>query len=148
MALPPLPAFLPYIYFAVILLVTWAAGRLAGYLLRRGIGRTMPQVAAAAGRVGTVIVWVIGGVLALTELGVNPDVLLLVVLVLGIAAVVMVREPLQNIGARYFTDIYTPFKLGDVVRVGGQEGKVIEINPITTLLLTESDTLVSVPNAM
>ena len=151
MNLPPFPpysAFVPIIYFAVILLVTYAVGRLAGFLLGRGIGQTMPQVSAAGGRLGTVVVWLIGGTLAIQELGVSPDVLLLMILILGIAAVVSLREPLQNIGARYFSDIYTPFKLGDTVRVGEYAGKVIEINPITTVLLSEGDALISVPNSM
>lgn len=148
MALPPLSVFLPFIYSALILLVTWALGRLAGFLLGRGIGQTMPQVSVAAGRVGAVIVWLIGGTFAIQELGVSADVLLLVILVLGIAGVVALQEPLQNMGARYFSDIYTPFKLGDTVRVGEYAGKVIEINPITTVLLSEDDTLLSVPNSM
>ncbi len=147
MTLPPWTAFLPYIEFAAILVVTWALGRLVGLLLSRVIGQTMPQVSAAAGRLGAVTVWVIGGVLALQELGVSTDIVLLVVLLFGVAAVVALREPLQNIGARYFSDLYTPFRLGDVVEVAGHRGKVIEINPITTVLLAEDDTLRSVPNS-
>ncbi len=148
MTFPPLAFWIPYIYFAVILLVTWAVGRLAGVLLGRGIGQSMPQVSAAAGRLGTVVVWLIGGTFAIQELGVSADVLLLVVFILGVAGVVALREPLQNLGARYFSDIYTPFRLGDTVSVAGYSGKVIEINPITTVLLSEKDTLISVPNSL
>ncbi len=147
MLLPPLSFWLPFIYFAVILAITWAAGRLAGLLLGRGVGQTMPQVSAAAGRVGTVVVWLVGGTFAIQELGVSPYVLLLVILLIGLAAVVALREPLQNIGARYFSDIYTPFKLGDTVKVAGYSGKVIEINPITTVLLSDDDALLSIPNS-
>jgi small-conductance mechanosensitive channel len=148
MAFLPWTDFLPFIYAAAILLVTWAVGRLAGFLLGRGIGQTMPQVSAAAGRLGTVVVWLIGGTFAVQEMGVSADILLLVVLVLGLAGIVALREPLQNIGARYFSDIYTPFKLGDTVRVGPHAGRVIEINPVTTVLLSDDDTLLSVPNSM
>jgi small conductance mechanosensitive channel len=145
---PPLSTYLPLIYFAVILVLTWAVGRLAGLLASRVISRTMAPVAAAGGRLTTVIVWLIGVTFAFQELGVSTDILLLVILILGIAAIVALREPLQNIGAKYFSDIYTPFKLGDTVKVGAYTGKVIEINPVTTVLITESDTLVSVPNAL
>ena len=148
MSFPPVTTFLPLIYFAIILLLTWAVGRLTGLLASRLIGRTMAPVAAAGGRLTTVIVWIIGVTFAFQELGVSTYILLLMILIVGFAAIVALREPLQNIGARYFSDIYTPFKLGDTVQVGAYTGKVIEINPVTTVLITDSDTLVSVPNAL
>jgi small conductance mechanosensitive channel len=148
MGFPPITVWLPLIYFAVILVLTWALGRLAGIVTGRVVARTMPPVAPATSRLATLIVWIIGVTFALQEIGVSADILLLVILILGFAAIVAFREPLQNLGARYFSDIYTPFKLGDTVRVGEHSGKVIEINPITTVLLTDADTLVSVPNSL
>jgi small conductance mechanosensitive channel len=56
------------------------------------------------------------------------------------------REPLSNYGAKYFTDIYTPFKVGDSIQVHGVSGRVIQINPMTTVLLSETNQLISVPN--
>jgi len=51
-------------------------------------------------------------------------------------------------GAKYFTDVYVPFKVGDIIKVGDSSGKIIEINPITTILLTEDESLISVPNSI
>jgi small conductance mechanosensitive channel len=147
-AFPPISTFVPVLYAVLILAITWAVGRLVGLVTGRLVGRTMPPMASASGRLATVIVWIIGATFAVQELGVSPDIILLVILILGVAAIVSFREPLQNLGARYFSDIYTPFKLGDTVRVGDYSGKVIEINPITTVLLTETDALVSVPNSL
>jgi small conductance mechanosensitive channel len=88
----------------------------------------------------------IGGTLALQALGVSPDILLLVIGLLGVTTLVALREPLNNYGAKYFSDIYTPFKVGDTIRVQGVSGKVIEINAMTTVLLSDDEQLVSVPN--
>jgi small conductance mechanosensitive channel len=109
--------------------------------------QTTPPMRAAARRLGAVVVVLVGGTLALQALGVNTDILLLLVALVGVTAIVALREPLGNYGAKYFSDIYTPFKVGDTIQVHNISGKVIEINAMTTVLLTESDQLVSVPNA-
>jgi small conductance mechanosensitive channel len=136
----------PYLPVAVIAgataLVAWVAQGIVGRLL----SRTSPRMAGVGRRLVAGVIALIGGTLALQALGVNPDVLLVVVGLLGAAIVVGLREPLGNYGAKYFTDVYTPFKVGDSIEVLGHAGKVIEINAMTTVLLAEHDRLVSVPN--
>jgi small conductance mechanosensitive channel len=136
----------PYIPVVVIVVVTilvaWVVSLIVGRLTRPAT----PPMRAAARQLGAITVGVIGGTLALQALGVNTDVLLLVIALLGVAVIVALREPLGNYGAKYFSDIYTPFKVGDTILVHGVSGKVIEINAMTTVLLSESDQLISVPN--
>ena len=138
---------LPYLPVAIIvaltLLVAWLVSLLVGRLMRK----STPQMTGAARRLGAVVVGLIGGTLALQALGVNPDILLVVIVLLGATTLVALREPLGNYGAKYFSDIYTPFKVGDTIEVQGFSGKVIEINAMTTVLLSDKDQLVSVPNA-
>lgn len=142
-----LTELLPYVAVGITLVLTW----LFAVLVSAAIGRLMrqgsQQVTVAARRLGAVLIWLVGGTLALQELGLSPDILLLIVALLGTAAIVALREPLGNIGARYFSDIYSPFKLGDSIRVLGNSGKVIEMNSMTTVLLTDDEQLISVPNA-
>jgi small conductance mechanosensitive channel len=139
--------FAPFLPAAVTLVLTilfaWLVGLLVGRLMRR----TTPQVAGAARRLAVAVVALIGVTLTLQALGVSPDILLLVVALLGVTALVALRDPLGNYGAKYFSDIYTPFKIGDTIEVQGFSGKVIEINPMTTVLLSDKEQLVSVPNA-
>jgi small-conductance mechanosensitive channel len=61
---------------------------------------------------------------------------------------IALREPLGHYGARYFANLYTPFKVGDTIEVRGFSGKVIGINAMTTILLSPKDQLISVPNEM
>jgi small conductance mechanosensitive channel len=133
----------PAIIVAATVLIAWLASLVVGRLLRN----STPQMAMAGRRLAVVVVALIGGTLTLQAFGVSPDVILLVILLLGITALVALRDPLGNYGAKYFSDIYTPFKVGDTISVQGYAGKVIEINPMTTVLLSDKEQLVSIPNA-
>lgn len=141
------PALLPVLYFSVVLVLTWLIARLASLLVGRLMSQSAPLAAAGARRLAAVIVWLVGGTLAIQLLGVSPEILFIIVGLLGVAALLALRAPLENYGAKYFSDVYVPFKVGDSIRVGDFSGKVIEINPMATVLLTEADTIVSVPNA-
>lgn len=142
------PYLVPLIYFGVILGVTWLFSYFASLTIWGLMRQSNPQVTAAAQRLGFVIVWLVGIVIAVQELGVSVDVLLLVVALLGVAAVIALRQPLENFGAKYFADIYSPFKIGDTIRVGEKSGKVIEVNAMSTVILSEDDHLIGLPNTL
>ncbi|MGP8075309.1 MAG: mechanosensitive ion channel family protein [Thermoplasmata archaeon] len=138
----------PYLFAAIILALTWLVAWIAGLLIRGLMGQSPPQVAAGARRSGKVVVWLVGVLLAVQEVGVSIDILLVVVVLFAIAAIVALRIPLENFGAKYFSDVYSPFKVGDTIQVGSYTGKVIEINAMTTVLLSEDDRLVALPNSL
>ncbi len=138
--------FAPYFPVVVIVVVTTVVAWVADLIIGRLMRQSTPQMARTARRLGVVVVAVIGGTLVLQAVGLNPTVILLVIGLLGVTVLVALREPLGNYGAKYFSDIYTPFKIGDTILVQGVSGKVIEINPMTTVLLSENDQLISVPN--
>ncbi|MGA8302285.1 MAG: mechanosensitive ion channel domain-containing protein [Thermoplasmata archaeon] len=137
---------LPYVPVFVIVILTLLVAWLGSLLIGRILRSSTPQMAATGRRLGAALVGLIGGTLALQALGVNPDILLVVIALLGITVLVALREPLNNYGSKYFSNIYTPFKLGDTIQVQGFSGKVIEINAMTTMLLSDNDQLISVPN--
>jgi small conductance mechanosensitive channel len=136
----------PYVAAAVIVLLTalvaWLVSLLLGGLLRQ----STPQMAGAGRRLAAGVVALIGVTFALQALGLDPAIILVVIALLGATVLIALREPLGNYGAKYFSDLYTPFKVGDTIRVQGYSGKVLEINAMTTVLLSEQDQLVSVPN--
>jgi small conductance mechanosensitive channel len=137
---------LPAALIGLTVLFTALIASLASYLVG-GLMRQSPPVAAVgARRLAAIIVWLIGGSFALQQAGVSPEVVFVVVVLLGVAALIALRYPLENFGAKFFSEVYVPYKVGDSVRVGTFSGKVIEINAMATVLLTEQDELVSVPN--
>jgi small conductance mechanosensitive channel len=134
--------------FGAIIVTTFAISRIFG-LIVRGIFRTwVPIVRAHVQRLVSVVIWAIGLLLAIEQLGLRLDFLLLLIGLLGAGALIAVKDTLENIGAKYFSDVYVPFKVGDLIKVANSSGKVIEINPITTVLLTDDERLVSVPNSL
>ncbi len=139
---------LPLIYAAIILAVTGLFAWIANLVIWGLMRRSNPQVTSAAQRTGVIIVSLVGIVLAVQEVGVSVDVLLLVIALLGVAAILALRQPLENFGAKYFADVYSPFKSGDTIRVGEQTGKVIEINAMSTILLSDDDRLIALPNSV
>jgi len=139
---------LPLIYAAIILAATGLIAWVASLVIWGFMRQSNPQVTAAAQRVGVVIVSLVGVVLAVQEVGVSVDILLLVIALLGGAAIIALRVPLENFGAKYFADVYSPFKNGDTIRVGEHTGKVIEINAMSTILLSEDDRLIALPNSV
>ncbi|MFZ0830322.1 MAG: mechanosensitive ion channel domain-containing protein [Thermoplasmata archaeon] len=140
-------AFVPYLSVVIIVLLTLLFAWLASVLIGRLMRQSTPQMNGAARRLGAFVIGLIGGTLALQALGVNPAVLFLVIAFLAVAVLIALREPLGNYGSKYFSDIYTPFKVGDTIKVQGYSGKVIEINAMTTILLSDDEQLISVPNA-
>ncbi len=67
---------------------------------------------------------------------------------IGVALAIANRETLENIASKYFADFYIPFKVGDSIAIHGYSGKVIEINPISTVLINDNEDLISVPNSL
>lgn len=144
-----LPAYLlPFALAALVLGVTALLALLASLLTGRLLRRSNPQVALGARRFAAVLVWIAGGIAAAEEVGVSPVVALVFVALFGIAAILGLRPVLENFSARFFADVYCPFKVGDTIRVGVETGRVIEINAMATILLREDETVVSLPNAL
>lgn len=139
---------LTIVTFGITIALTALAVAVTGVLIGRAMRRSSPLVGAGARRLGMTLVAVTGVLLAIQQLGVSPVVLLFVVGLLGVASLIALRGYLENFGAKYFSDVYLPFKAGDTIQVGAHVGKVIEINPMCTILLTDDDRLVSVPNQL
>jgi small conductance mechanosensitive channel len=135
-------------FFVVIMVVTALVAKFAKLLIRRLFRAGMPLVATHAQQVVVIIVWIIGALFALELLGIRLDLLLLLIALVGIAAVIAAKDTLQNIASKYFSDVYVPYKVGDLIKVKNFSGRVIEINPISTILLTENEELISIPNAL
>src|SRR5579863_2610054 len=130
-----------------IVAITAAVALLASWAIGRALIRSSPQVSTVARRVGVAVVALAGAVLLVQQVGVSPDILLLLVGIFGAAALVASRVPLENIGGKYFADVYVPFKLGDRIEIAGQSGQVIEVNSMCVVLLTDDHRIASVPNS-
>ncbi len=133
---------------AGILLATFIIARLLNALIRKGLKPVPPLVADQVARWFSIFIWLTGILLAINQLGLNLDILLLLIGLAGIAAIVASRDVLTNFVSRYFLGIYIPVKTGDDVQVAGFKGRVVEINQVTTLLLDDEGSIITVPNSV
>ena len=136
------------IFFLAVLVVTWLIAHFAGSFLGRFLRHGPPLVLAHVRRLTLTFIWLIGILLALAQVGLRIEILLLLIALFGVALAIANKETLENLSAKYFSDFYIPFKVGDSISIRGYSGKVIEINPISTVLITESEDLISVPNSL
>ncbi|MEM0383659.1 MAG: mechanosensitive ion channel family protein [Candidatus Caldarchaeum sp.] len=133
---------------AGILLVVFIIVRLLGTILRRTLKAAPPLAVDQTIHWISISVWLVGILLAVNQLGLNLDILLLLMALAGIAVVVASRDLLTSFVSRYFLGTYIPVKKGDDVEVAGFRGKVIEINHVATVLLSGDGSVITVPNSM
>jgi small conductance mechanosensitive channel len=139
---------LPLIFFLGILAATFFVSAFIGAILTRILSRSTPLVVSETKRVARAFVWIGGVLLAVEQLGLRVDFLYVLVAAGGFAVIIGSRDSLENIFARYFSELYVPVRIGDYITVRGHSGRVIEMNPISTILLSADDQLVSIPNSI
>jgi len=144
----PFESIYPIIYVAATLALTYIATKIVTLFIR-GIFRSgVPIIAVHVEKIVIVTIWVIGVLIAVQTVGVRIDLILLLFALAGFAAILAFRDVLQNMAARYFSELYVPFKLGDEITVLNYSGKVIGINPTCTILLTREENIISIPNQL
>ena len=143
-----IPAYLTeVISFVAIVVMTWLIAHFVGRFLGRILGHGPPLVLAHIRRLTVTFVWLIGVLLALAQIGLRIEILLLLIALIGVALLIANRDTLENVASKYFADFYIPFRVGDSISIRGHSGKVIEINPISTVLISENENLISIPNS-
>jgi len=133
---------------AIIIVVTYLITKLMRLIIRGLFKTQVPLLVTYVERAAIIIIWMIGILVAIETVGLRIDLILLLLGLGGIACIVAFKDVLQNLVAKYFTDLYVPYQLGDDVSVRGIEGKVIGINPVSTILLDANEEIVSIPNAI
>lgn len=134
---------------AVIFLVgMWLARRLS-LGLERVLGRA--HVDSTLGgflrRTSYAAMMVLVLVTALTSLGVNPTSMLAVLGAAGLAVGLALKDSLSNIASGVMLIVLRPFRVGDHVIAGGQEGVVLEVRIFQTRLRAFDDRLIILPNS-
>lgn len=92
------------------------------------------------------IVWIIGIMIALSQVGLN---LAPVLTGFGIAGVIIgfaLQDTLSNFAAGMMLLIYRPFDVGDFVFAGGVDGKVSHMSLVNTTIKTFDNQIIIIPN--
>lgn len=143
--------------FAGILVARWVLTRgFDGWVRRAAARRTPDEVASMRTRLGVlrrVIVAALVVIVVWNTLAVFPQTEQLATAILASGAVLALfvglafTTPLANLGAGVLLALTQPMRIGDRIVVGETAGEVEEITLIHTVLLTDDDRRVFVPNS-
>ena len=98
-------------------------------------------------KVLSTVLWVVIILVLCEALGVKVTSLLALFSVVGLAFSLALQDSLSNLASGIMLLAGHPFKVGDYVEAGGQEGTVKNIGIIHTLLATPDNKLIYVPNS-
>ena len=137
----------------VILLVTfWAAGWGSG-LTKRAIGRLhsrsgTPDVTLQSfmGSLIRYLIIVVGLMMVLERLGVKATSVLAVLSGLLLGVGLALQGALSNVAAGVMLLLFRPYRVGDLVEIGGRQGTVKALDLIITEVVTPDGLRVTAPN--
>ena len=83
---------------------------------------------------------------SLSEIGVDTTNLTAVMAAAGFAIGMAMQGSLGNLAAGVMLVFFKPFRVGELVEIGGTQGRVVEIQIFNTILLTLDNVRIIVPN--
>ena len=136
-----LTALQPYVLAAAALGVSWLAARLFGRLLRRIAERHHwdPTLRALLQTVLSGVVYLTGLIVALSALGVSTSAILAGAGVLSVGVTIAATDMVSNLLEAGWILISQPFRVGDRIRVGDQEGTVVDMTLRNVVLSVEEN---------
>lgn len=133
----------------VLLFAAWVAGGWARRVTRRTLERAGIDLTLTKffGNLARYIVLIAAVLTALSVFGIDTTSFAAVLAAAGFAIGLALQGTLSNFSAGVMLLTFRPFKVGDVVSVGGVTGKVNEIELFTTTLDTPDNRRFIVPNS-
>ena len=134
----------------IVLDITWFFGRLFSSLLQVYWGKQsngqankmMPIIK----RTILVIVWLIGIVMALSNVGVNISALLGTLGIGGIAFALAAQDTVKNVFGTFTILTDKHFSIGDTIRVDSYEGTVVDVGVRSTKIMNYDKRIITFPN--
>ncbi|RLJ71253.1 mechanosensitive ion channel-like protein [Hydrogenivirga caldilitoris] len=132
------------VLFASFILASLVKGRV--YSLKERFGSEKLSVLSLISNFLYVTVVSIGLITSLGMLGVNVSALIAGLGLTGFALGFALKDIISNLLSGILIILYNPFKIGDVIKVGGYEGKVVEVNFRYTVIEREGEVIL-IPNS-
>lgn len=132
--------------FILIIVITFIIVRISKTLIDRAVRSSSPYLVAHVKHYASMLLWAIGIILGIRQVGISTDILILLMGLAGIGFIVSAIYVLQNMISRSFLNLHMQYKVGDAVSIKNFSGKVIEITDLNTVLLDKEGKLIAVPN--
>lgn len=136
------------VWALVVLLIGWIVSSWLGARAGRGLTRARVEPTLASFLAGVVrwSILVVTVVSALGMLGLTTTSFAAVIGAVGLALALALQGTLTSLAAGVLLIVFRPFKVGDTIKVGVQQGKVDSIDLFTTAIDTTDNRRVVVPN--
>lgn len=135
------------ILVATIIGAKWAARLTRRALLRVRAFRHDQTVLSFAVQVVRVVVWIVGFIAILQRLGVQTTSIIAVLGAASLAVGLALQGTLSNVAAGVLLLVLRPYKVGDVIDVGGAVGSVQRLDLFTTQMSNANNHKIVVPNS-
>ncbi len=137
---------------AIILAVTVMVSRWAAGAARRTLGRVPalkndPTVLNLAVRLVRLLVLMVGLIAVLQRLGVQTTSIIAVLGAASLAIGLALQGTLSNVAAGVMLLIMRPYRVGDLVDIGGQVGTVQKLDLFVTQMANANNVKIVVPNS-
>jgi MscS family membrane protein len=133
-------------HILIVINITWFASKFSASLIAEYGERINSRLLPLIKRTVLIVIWIIGIVTALNNIGVEIASILGVLGVGGVSIALAAQDTLKNIfsGITIVTD--APFRIGDIIQFDSFEGTVQDIGLRSTRILTYEQRMVSIPN--
>lgn len=136
----------------IILIITVFVSKWAAGVTRRALSRVRgfrhdPTVLSFAVQVVRVVVLVIGFIAVLQRLGVQTTSIIAVLGAASLAVGLALQGTLSNVAAGVMLLILRPYRVGDVVDIGGRAGTVQRLDLFLTQMSDANNVKIVVPNS-
>jgi len=131
----------------LIIAVTWLATKIIGGIISKALGLVSSKVALQVRRVTSAFIWLVGIVQALDQLGLDQILLLMIIAIVGLAAITAFRDVFPSIAFYNLIVTYDLFKIGDWIEVDGYFGRVVNLTWMNTVIITRDNEMVHIPNS-
>lgn len=138
-----------FIEIAVLLALGFFANKGSNVLIERAVKRRGggEHAAKTAKRLSAYFIYSIALILVLGAMGVPPSALGTVVGLIGLGLSFALRDIIANFISGVFIMINRPFKIGDQIKVGGEEGTIRDIQVRASEIKTYDGRKLIVPNS-
>lgn len=139
----------------IVLDITWFAAKLIMRLIEtyweapvraqtghRQVGKMMPVIK----RTTLVLIWIIGIIMALSNVGVNISALLGTLGIGGIAFALAAQDTVKNIFGAFTILTDKPFFIGDTIQIDSFEGAIVDVGVRSTKMMNYDNRIITIPN--
>lgn len=136
--------------FIGILVISWIIAVVLKKTVRGLFSRTRPDMSELAKRfiisMTSRVVILVGLLIALSNMGIQIGPILAGLGIMGFIIGFALQETLSNFASGLMMLIYRPFDVGHKIRVSGMEGKVKDLNLVSTTIVTSANHRLTIPN--